>query len=94
MSKISKQDGYVFAGQVQDFLDELSLACERYYGLSPQVFQQRNYSDVRSAFVATPVVMVRHDFELLVTHRNDGTLHNVNLVDCRDPSNFGSLNGF
>ena len=32
LSKISKQDGYVFVEQVQDFLDELSLACERYCG--------------------------------------------------------------
>ena len=44
--------------------------------------------------MATPVVMVPYDFEQLVMHRNDGTLHNVKLVECWDPSNFGSLDGF
>ena len=42
LSKISEQDGYQFAGQVQDSIDELSRACEKYYGLAPPVFHQRN----------------------------------------------------
>ena len=49
---------------------------------------------MRGAFVATPVVVVPQDFEHLVTYQNNGNLHNVKLVDCRDPSNFGSLDGF
>ena len=35
LSKISMSEAYVFAGQVQDSLNELSHACERYYGLLP-----------------------------------------------------------
>ena len=94
LSRISKQDGYRFAGLLQDSIDELSRACEKYYGLMPPVFQQRNYSDVRAAFVATPLVITPHDFEQLVFHKNNDTLHNVKIADCRDPANFGSLDGF
>ena len=49
---------------------------------------------MRGPFVATPVVVVPNDFEQLVTHKNNGTLHNVKHVYCRDPSNFRSLDGF
>ena len=41
LSKISKQDGYQFAGLLPDSIDELSHACEKYYGLTPSVFQQK-----------------------------------------------------
>ena len=41
LSRISKQDGYRFAGLLQDSIDELSRACEKYYGLKPPVFQQK-----------------------------------------------------
>ena len=49
---------------------------------------------MRGPFVAAPVVVVPNDFEQLVTHKNNGTLHNVKLVECGDPSNFGSLDEF
>ena len=94
LSKISKQDGYRFAGLLQDSIDELSRTFEIYYDLTPPVFQQRNYSNVRAAFVATPLVVTPHDFEQLVFHKNNDTLHNVKPADCRDTANFGSLDGF
>ncbi|MEL6804089.1 MAG: hypothetical protein AAFO91_09940 [Bacteroidota bacterium] len=94
LSKISKQDGYSFASQVQDAIDELSRACVKYYGLAPPVFHQRSYVDVRAAFIDSPLVDVPHDFEQLVTFKNNDTLFNVRLTDCRDPANFGSLDGF
>ena len=49
---------------------------------------------MRAAFVATPLVITPHDFEQLVFHKNNDTLHNVKLADCRDPANFRSLDGF
>ena len=79
---------------MQDSLDELSLACEKYLGLLPPVFEERHFIDVRSSFLATPVVMVPHQFDELVTHRNANTLHNVKLQDCRNPTNFGTLENY
>ena len=75
-------------------LDELARACEKYYGLVPPIFQERNYPDVRAAFIATPVVHIDLDFEQLLVHKNNNTLLNVHLAECRDPSNFGALNTF
>ena len=46
---------------------------------------------MRAAFIATPLVNTPHD---LFFHKNNGTLHNVQLADCRDPANFGALDGF
>ena len=81
LSKISKQDGYSFASQVQDAIDELSRACVKYYGLAPPAFHQRNYVDVRAAFIDSPLVDVPHDFEQLVTFKNNDTLFNVRLTE-------------
>ena len=94
LSKISKQDGYQFAGLLRDSIDELARACKKFFGLMPPIFQQRGYSDVRAAFIATPLVNTPHDFEQIVFHKNNGILHNVQLADCRDPANFGALDGF
>jgi len=79
---------------VQDSLDELSHACERYFGLLPPFFEQTNYTDVRSSFLAIPIAMVPQQFDQLVTHRNADTLHNIKIQDCRDPTNFGTLEDF
>ena len=46
---------------------------------------------MRAAFIATPLVNTPHD---LFFHKNNGTLHNVQLADCRDPANFGALDKF
>ena len=61
LSKISKQEGYRFAGLLQDSIDELARACEKYFGLAAPVFQQRRYS--------TPLVNTQQDFEQLVFHK-------------------------
>ena len=68
---------------MQDSLDELSHACEKYFGLLPPIFEERDYTDVRSSFLATPTVMVPHEFDQLVTHRNANTLHNIKLQEDR-----------
>ena len=68
LSKITKQEGYRFAGVLQDSLDELAHACEKYFGLVPPMFQQRSYSDVRAAFIAIPLINTQQDFEQLVIH--------------------------
>ena len=94
LSKISKQDGYTFASQCQDAIDDLVSACVKYYGLAPPVYDQRNYVDVRAAFINSPLVDTPHDFEQLVTCKNNNTLFNVKLIDCRDPANFGQLDCF
>ena len=94
LSKISKQDGYTFASKCQDAIDDLVSACVKYYGLAPPVYDQRNYVDVRAAFINSPLVDTPHDFEQLVTCKNNNTLFNVKLIDCRDPANFGQLDGF
>ena len=94
LSKITKQEGYRFAGVLQDSLDELAHACEKYFGLVPPMFQQRSYSDVRAAFIATPLINTQHAFEQLVIHRNNDSLLKIQLADCRDPANFGALDVF
>ena len=94
LSKISKQDGYTFASKCQDAIDDLVNACEKYYGLAPPVYDQRNYVDVRAAFINSPLVDIPQDFEQLVPYKNNNTLFNVKLITCRDPANFGQLDGF
>ena len=82
LSKISKGEGYLFAATLQDSLDELARVCEKFYGLVPPIFQERNYADVRAVFIATPLVDVDLDFEQLLVHKNNNTLLNVNLAEC------------
>ena len=80
LSKITKEEGYLFASALQDVIDELSRSCERYYGLHPPAFQERTYADVRAVFIATPLVNVDHDFEVILVHKNNDTLHNISLA--------------
>ena len=49
---------------------------------------------MRAVLIDSPLVDVPHDFEQLVTCKNNDTLFNVKLIDCRDPANFGQLEGF
>ena len=79
---------------MQDVIDDLARACDKYYGLCPPEFQGRAYIDVRAVFIATPLINVEHDFEALLTHKNNDVLHNVSLAECRVPSNFGELSNF
>ena len=69
-------------------------ACQKYYGLAPPVYDQRNFVDVRAAFINSPLDEVPQDFEQLVPYKNNNTLFNVKLVECRDPAIFGQLEGF
>ena len=94
MSKISKQEGYTFASTYQDDIDALVEACQKYYGLAPPVFEERNFVDVRAAFINTPMEEVLQDFERLIPYKNNNSLFNVQLVECRDPAIFGQLAGF
>ena len=48
LSKISKEEGYLFASDLQDVIDELARACDKYYGLRPPAIQVRTYADVRT----------------------------------------------
>ena len=94
LSKISKEEGYLFATDIQDVIDELARTCERYCGLHPPAFQERAYADVLAVFITTPSINVDHDFEALLVHKNNDVLHNISLAECRDPSNFGELDNF
>ena len=94
LSKISKADAYTIASELQDVLDDLSAACEKYYAHRPPEFQNRAYTEVREVFIAPALVNVEHNFETLLEHKNNSTLINVSLTECRVPSNFGALENF
>ena len=91
LSKISKADAYAFASELQDVLDSLAEACVKYYSQRPPEFQNRNYIEMREVFVGPAIINVEHNFEDLLQHKNDNTLTNVSLTDCRVPTNFGVL---
>ena len=46
---------------------------------------------MREVFVGPAIINVEHNFEDLLQHKNDDTLTNVSLTDCRVPTNFGVL---
>ena len=51
LSKISKEDAYTFASELQDVLDDLTEACQKYYGHRPPEFQGRTYIEVCEVFI-------------------------------------------
>ena len=94
LSKISKEDAYTFASELQDVIDDLAQACDKYYGHRPPEFQGRTYIEVRAVFIAPALINVEHNFDTLLEHKNNNTLHNVSLTEYRVPSNFGALSNF
>ena len=63
----------------------------KYYSRRPPKFKNRNYIEMREVFVGPAIINVEHNFEDLLQHKNDDTLTNVSLTDCRVPTNFGVL---
>ena len=75
-------------------MDGLAGACDKYYSHRPPEIQNRDYTEVREVFIAPALVNVEHNFEDLLEHKNNNTLINVSLTECRVPSNFGALENF
>ena len=50
--------------------------------------------DMRSSFLADPIVVIPHQFDRLVEHRAANTLHIIQIQACRDPTNFAAIEDF
>ena len=91
MSDITKGEGYTFGRNCQSDINSLGEASKKFYELVLPVFEGRDYAEVRSVFIDTPLTEIPQDFERLVQLKEANSLHNASLAPCRDPLSWGQL---